>query len=258
MARRLNLALIGLILLVAGPALAGDVVRAVRVIDGDTLRLEDGRELRLAGIAAPKRPLGVAADRPWPLADKAKAALAAVVVGQDLRLEPSEPVSDRYGRLLAQLYVQVPGQDALWVQSALLERGLARVEGAAETAEIAVALLAQEGRARSARRGLWGVDFYRVRTPETVARDIGSYQLVEGRVQAAAKVRGRVYLNFGADWREDFTVSLSSTVLRRFKRAGLDPLTLEGQRIRVRGWVQSYNGPLIEADDPQQIERLEP
>lgn len=258
MARPLTAALIVLLLLAAGPAAAEEILRAASVVDGDTLRLQDGRELRLSGITAPKRPLGVAADRPWPLAERAKAALAALVTGQDLRLEPRAPPRDRYGRLLAQLYVQTPGQEMLWVQGALLEHGLARVEGAAETTETAAALLALEGPARAAGRGLWGVDFYAVRTMETVARDIGSYQLVEGLVQAAAKVRGRVYLNFGADWREDFTVSIAPAAVRRFKRAGLDPLTLEGQRIRVRGWVQSYNGPLIEADSPQQIEQLDP
>lgn len=258
MARPLRAALLGLLLLAGWPAAGEEVLRAGRVIDGDTLRLEDGRELRLAGIAAPKRPLGVAAERPWPLADQAKAALGELVMGQDLRLEPKDPDRDRYGRLLAQLYVLVPGQAAIWVQGALLARGLARVERSVETAEVAAELLAVEAAARAARRGLWRIAFYAVRTPETVARDIGSYQLVEGRVLAAAKVRGRVYLNFGADWRSDFTVSLAPATVRRFKRKGLDPLALEGQRIRVRGWVESFNGPLIEAHDPQQIERLDP
>ena len=39
-----------------------------------------------------------------------------------------------------------------------------------------------------------------------------------------------------------------------FPDQGLDPLTLEGRRIRVRGWIDSYNGPVISADHPQMIE----
>ena len=32
--------------------------------------------------------------------------------------------------------------------------------------------------------------------------------------------------------------------------------TLEGKRIRVRGWLRSWNGPQIEASHPEQIELL--
>jgi len=51
------------------------------VIDGDTVMLADGRQLRLAGIAAPKRPLDRPDDSPWPLADAARSALAGLVLG---------------------------------------------------------------------------------------------------------------------------------------------------------------------------------
>ena len=49
----------------AGPAAA---------IDGDTLALDDGRVLRLAGIEAPKPPPNADGERRWPLAEAAAAA----------------------------------------------------------------------------------------------------------------------------------------------------------------------------------------
>ena len=42
------------------------------VVDGDTLVLADGRQVRLVGIQAPKLPLGRDGFQPWPLADEAK------------------------------------------------------------------------------------------------------------------------------------------------------------------------------------------
>src|SRR3546814_5034081 len=45
---------------------------AVTVIDGDTLTLADGREIRLVGIQAPKLALGRTGFQPWPLAEEAK------------------------------------------------------------------------------------------------------------------------------------------------------------------------------------------
>jgi len=76
-------------------------------------------------------------------------------------------------------------------------------------------------------------------------------------VLKAADVRGTVYLNFGADWRSDFTVALRRDALKTFAAAGVDPLGYAGRLIRVRGWLTSYNGPMIEATHPEQIEVLQ-
>ncbi|MDX1711308.1 MAG: hypothetical protein R3316_09250 [Rhodovibrionaceae bacterium] len=72
----------------------------------------------------------------------------------------------------------------------------------------------------------------------------------------AADVRGRVYLNYGEDWRRDFTVTLDRKTAARFRDEGIDPLAYEGRRLRVRGWVKSFNGPMIEVTHPEQIEVL--
>ena len=69
-------------------------------------------------------------------------------------------------------------------------------------------------------------------------------------------VRGRAYLNFGPDWRSDFTVSAASAARRLFERDGHDLIALEGRIIRVRGWIKWWNGPMIELTHPEQIEVL--
>jgi micrococcal nuclease len=81
---------------------------------------------------------------------------------------------------------------------------------------------------------------------------------VEGVVLDAAEIRGRVYLNFGEDWKSDFTVTLAPAVRRLFASEGIDPLDYGGKTVRVRGWVKSFNGPMIEASHPEQIEVVVP
>ena len=115
-------------------------------------------------------------------------------------------------------------------------------------------MLAIERNARTAKRGIWSHPYYAVRSPETVARDADSFQLVEGTVLDVAERKGKTFLNFGADWRSDITVVVESRNAKSFREAGLSLTDLEGQRIRVRGWVKSWNGPLIEATHPEQIE----
>jgi endonuclease YncB( thermonuclease family) len=222
------------------------VVRVTEIVDGDTVVLADGRQVRLVGIQAPKLPLGRKGFEPWPLAGEAKAALGQMALFGGRR-------QDRHGRILAHLY----DEDGLWLQGALLERGLARVYSFADNRALVAQMLARERRARGERRGIWGQAFYGIRNAQEVWNDIGSFQLVEGRVREAAKVSGRVYLNYGADWRRDFTVTLAPAVRRRFEAEGIDPLRYGGRNLRVRGWVESYNGPMIEVTHPDQIEELE-
>jgi micrococcal nuclease len=93
------------------------------VIDGDTVMLADGRQVRLVGIQAPKLPLDRPEGSPWPLADSARSALAALVLDRTVRLAYGGTASDRYGRVLAQLHTA----DGTWVQGELLRQGLARV-----------------------------------------------------------------------------------------------------------------------------------
>ena len=89
-----------------------------------------------------------------------------------------------------------------------------------------------------------------------LSQKLGTFQLIEGRVLDAAKVKGTVYLNFGADWRTDFTISIPREALKLFEVDGVDPLSLIGESVRVRGWLIKRNGPMIRATHPEQIELL--
>ena len=147
--------------------------------------------------------------------------------------------------------------DGTWIQGALLAAGLARVHSLVDDRAAVAEMLAIERRARAERRGIWSQPRYRVLAAGEADAGLGSFQLVEGRVKAAAVVRGRGYLNFGDDWREDFTVSIGPRDRRRFETAGIAIEDYEGRLVRVRGWVDSFNGPMIEATHPEQIEVLE-
>lgn len=243
-------------LLLAGAASA-EPLRVTAVLDGDTLELEDGRRVRLAGIEAAKPPrhANPADGRVWPLAEAATRALSELALGRRVVLHGPAPV-DRHGRLLAHLV----REDGLWLQSALLVRGLARVHTRPDARAYAAELLAGEEEARTAGRGLWRSRVYAVRDagdPDELARDRDGFQLVEGVVLAISKSGGEAWLDFGTDWRSDVTVHIGRAAMREVTRAGIDPLSFEGRRVRVRGWITLRNGPMIEITHPEQIERLE-
>jgi hypothetical protein len=114
---------------------------------------------------------------------------------------------------------------------------------------------------RDARRGLWHSWAYRVEDAEDAKR-LGrlthSYQLVEGTMVTVGEGQKWIYLNFAEDWRADFTISVDRKKADAFEAAGLDLHALAGKNLRVRGWVEWRNGPMIEATYPEQIELLAP
>ena len=236
----------------------GGLGRVAEVIDGDTLVLDDGREVRLVGIQAPKLPLGRPGFTAWPLAAEAKEALEALVHGETVVLGYGGRRLDRHGRALAHMATGPEQEDnGKWVQGALLRQGLARVYTFADNRALAGEMLRIEALAREAGRGIWSHHHYAVREAVRVDNAVSSFQLVSGPVLRAADVRGRIYLNFGEDWKTDFTVTLDSRTRRLFEAEGIDPLGYRGKRVRVRGWIESFNGPMIEASHPEQIEVIE-
>jgi endonuclease YncB( thermonuclease family) len=240
----------------AAPLPAGLQVegRAVvrEVIDGDTLRLADGRSVRLVGILVPKAPAEGARAPVWPLAQAARSVLAELAEGREVVIAYDGPRSDRHNYVLAHL----ASATGLWLQGELVARGMARVYTEPDSRAAAAELLAIEAQARATRRGIWAQAAFHVLRPDETARHIDSFQLVEGKALRLETRRGRVYLNFGDDWRSDFTVTISPEARRLFVASGLDPLAFAGKTLRIRGWIKSLNGPSIEATHPEQIEVL--
>jgi endonuclease YncB( thermonuclease family) len=255
--RALKIVLTALALAAAPAAMAelrrGAEVHVERALDGDTLALAGGRVLRLAGVLAPK-----AGDRGREreiaeAASEARTALARLAVGKTLTLWHGDVAEDRHGRLFAHARTS----EGAWLGDELLRLGHARVFTRPDAAERAAEMLKLEAEARAARRGLWALAAYTVRGDEEAGGFTDSFQLVEGRVLKAAPAREMVYLNFGRDFRRDFTIGIDRAALRAFRRAGRDPAALAGKRVRIRGWVSWRGGPFIGATHPEQVEVID-
>ena len=224
------------------------VVGFARVVDGGGFLTVDGEEVHLSGILAPGAG-GEAASTTT--TDEARDALTNSLRDRTVTLAAPDAPRDRYGRTVAQVFA-----DGVWVQSTLLEAGAVRAAPDLASAACAKLLLAGEATARDARKGQWGRAF-QVRTPDDIRNRVGSFQIVEGKVVTASVVRGRAFINFGADYRTDFTVTIEPDDMRIFRQARFDVPSLAGKQVRVRGWVEFYNGPEITLTTPAAIEVLE-
>jgi len=223
---------------------------AGRIIDGRTFALDDGREVRLAAIETPAAGASAA---------QAKEALETLLADKAVVLKGLATDRDRYGRLVAQVFVVENGSER-WVQPELLAAGHARVAARVGDRACASQLLAHESAGRRAVLGLWSDPYYGLRRaddPTTVATERGRFAIVEGRVLSVRESGGTIYVNFGRRWSEDFTITIAKRHERVFTAAGMEPRTLAGRHVRVRGWIEERGGPWIEAMRPEQIEVVE-
>ena len=121
----------------------------VRVQDGDTVVLEGDRKVRLLGIDAPELEReGQPADF---LAHKAKKVLTGLAQGKRVRLEYDKLRYDRFGRILAFLFLP----DGTNLSRELVRQGMARVYTVKPNMRYRNDLLAAQREAIQARRGIW-------------------------------------------------------------------------------------------------------
>jgi endonuclease YncB( thermonuclease family) len=117
-------------------------LRVERVVDGDSVVLADGRQVRYVGINAP--------EAGEPFSKKARELNRRLVEGHVVRVVRARPRPDRYGRTLADVYA-----GERFVNAELLRAGMAHLF-LFEPVSQEAALIAAENEARQARRGLWG------------------------------------------------------------------------------------------------------
>jgi endonuclease YncB( thermonuclease family) len=218
--------------------------RVTAIIDARTFRMDDGREVRLAGI----EPATAGAEK-----SDGGSALGALIAGRDVMLRGETDAPDRYGRQPAFVFSD---PDAALVQSQLLARGEALVSGTVADKACAAELVAAEAMARLARRGIWAGSavIKNAESPGDILVRIGQFTVVEGKVLSVRQAGAVSYINFGRRWTRDFAVTISRRVMAAFEAAGIDLKSLENKRIRVRGFIEARGGPRIEALRVGQIE----
>jgi endonuclease YncB( thermonuclease family) len=231
--------------------------RVTAVPDGDTVLFDTGMQVRLVGMQAPKLPLGRPGYEAWPKAEEARQALEALVLDKNVTVRHGGAERDRHGRVLGLLFLD--DDPDVPVQQQMLAAGWARVYSFPDNRACMADLLQAESRARAMRLGIWADPYYAVRHADKPAALLalkGRYELVEGRILVADEAGGRIYLNFGRSFHDDFTAVLDRAAVGLFAKQGLDPLQLGGALVRIRGWMDVSGGPRIEVTHPEQIEVL--
>ena len=110
------------------------------VVDGDTIKLMDGKVVRLLGINSPE------VDEEC--YQESREELKSLLKGKTIRLESDSTERDSYGRLLRYVFV-----DDMFVNAEMVRLGCAKVFGNAD--KYSEVLLEMEDKAKKAKRCIW-------------------------------------------------------------------------------------------------------
>jgi endonuclease YncB( thermonuclease family) len=194
-----------------------------RVVDGDTLRLSDGRSVRMIGLNAPET--GKKGRSAEPFAEAAKRRLQRLVDENDGRvsLQVGQEPKDHYGRTLANVY----GRQGENLEAQLLAEGLAYQVVIAPN----VALFDCQQRAeRSARQA--GLGVWRTSPVQAVGHiNNGGFALISGQVSDVQRNAGGVWIELQGS----LVLRIAPNLVSQFDVSRLE--RLKGRTLEARGWV---------------------
>lgn len=193
------------------------------VYDGDTVRLKDGRKVRLLSINTPE----IDHDRKpgEPGGEVARKRLENLLNGHRVRLEYDVERHDKYGRTLAHLFTDTRRH----LNRILVEEGLAAVSIHPPNLKYLDSLLEAQRQAEQAQRGIWGMGYYRPKPIEILrAKHLYGWQRLVGTPLTLKQGRKFVRLMFAAD----LVVTIPKSSLEWFP----DLHGYLGHSVEVRGW----------------------
>lgn len=235
----------------ARPLVQTRTTRVLKVIDQKRLMAGDQSVIELAGIEVPDDSVAEARDLLAALFENKTAA-------EILLYQTPSPDKGRINRMQHDLAHLVRKDGHVWVQGAMIANGVARAMPTPVNPELAEKMYALENEAIKAGKGLWAKDSrHRILSADAPVESLGRISVVEGTVQKISTLSNTTYLNFGPDWRKDFTIGIPTAVRQKMVRQNIDPFKLQGKKLRVRGWIREYNGPYIELEDPVLLQRIE-
>lgn len=194
-----------------------------RVVDGDTLRLSDGRSVRMIGLNAPET--GKKGRSAEPFADAARRRLQSLVDENDGRvsLQVGQEPKDHYGRTLANVY----GRQGENLEAQLLAEGLAYQVVIAPNVALLDCLQRAERSARQAGLGVW-----RTSPAQPVGKiNSGGFALISGQVSDVQRNAGGVWIELQGS----LVLRIAPKLVSQFDVSRLE--RLKGRSIEARGWV---------------------
>lgn len=197
------------------------------VHDGDTVRLEDGRKIRLIGINTPELAKGGKAEQAF--AANARDQLKQLITSSNkqIKLVYGKERLDRYKRTLAHIFL--PNNQNL--QVALLQRGLATANVYPPNTAFSDCYQQVEQAARCKSTGIWSDEAYTTKNSASLEPDTQGFHIISGPVQRVSESSKGIWLFLEGG----LMIGIRTEDLPNFDKNKLK--SLSNQTMTVRGWL---------------------
>lgn len=198
-------------------------VAVQRVVDGDTLRLSDGRSVRMIGLNTPELGKQGRSDEPFAVAARKRLQALVDASGGHVGLRPGKQAKDHYGRTLAHIY-SASGAN---LEAQMLADGLGFQVAVAPNVDLVACQKTAERSARKAGLGLWR------QSPVLKAEQIqrSGFAVISGRVSKVQRNRGGIWIEL----QDALVLRVAPNLVGQFDNARLQ--ALKGKQIEARGWI---------------------
>lgn len=227
--------------------------RVERVIDGDSLRLSDGRSIRVLGINTPE----LARDRrpAEPLARRARNELENwLSKNRVVWLQYGPQRKDRHGRTLAWVF---HGEHRQSLAAFLLSKGLGFQVAVAPNDRYWQCLSVIENRSKNKRLGVWSKAYYQAVPASDAGAEAAGFRRVHGRVTKVDRSRSAWWIELD----DRVAIRIDHRLEGDFS---LSPQHWLGKKLQLRGWLvwrgkqrKDYKPALLSLTHPVMLESLE-
>ncbi|RCW48630.1 thermonuclease family protein [Halanaerobium sp. MA284_MarDTE_T2] len=222
-----------------------------KIIDGDTYKTSSGKTIRVLGVDCPE--IDWEKGKGEYFAFKAKEFAEDKILDKKVELEFDTEKEDKYGRLLAYIYLN----DSEMFNLQLLQEGYANLMIIPPNKRYEAEFKETAKRARREKTGIWSkIEYYQDQVEVISWQNADSYVneivIVKGKIESTYSSDKVTYLNFSENYNEDFAVVIFNEDLIKFDYNPAE--YLEGKEVKVLGKIEVYkNVPEIVLDKPYNI-----
>ena len=215
-----------------------ETVQVAQVYDGDTIKLADGRKLRLIGINTPER--GHSNKNNEPFYQAAKEQLQQIINENknQVKIAFGKEKHDRYKRFLAHIFTM----DDENITAILIKKGLGFAIAVPPNVQLLNCYQNAELKAQKLKRGIWSHIYSRAIDVDSLNKSTRGFHRISGTVQRIGESRTSFWLNLNTKTESKFALRILKNDLSNF--TDFHPQDLINRQLIARGWIYKIKGEL--------------
>jgi endonuclease YncB( thermonuclease family) len=213
-----------------------EIAQVAYIYDGDTVKLADGRKLRLIGINTPERGRDGKSDEPFYLAAKKQLQEIIHKSNNKIKIVFGKDKHDRYKRLLAHIFT-IDNEN---ITELLIKKGMGFTIAIPPNIQLLNCYQDAEADAQKNKRGIWNHQYSKTVKVTSLHKSARGFHQISGTVDRIGESRSSFWLNLNSKSGVKFALRILKKELSYFKQ--FHPRELLNHHITARGWIYETKG----------------